>query len=47
MERTLAVETPQLVGQEVKLQGWVHNHRRLGKMVFIDLRDRTGLVQVL
>ncbi|MEK7569964.1 MAG: aspartate--tRNA ligase [Patescibacteria group bacterium] len=47
MKRTLAIETPKLIGQEVKLQGWVHNHRRLGKMVFIDLRDRTGLIQVL
>lgn len=47
MQRTLAIETPKLVGQEVKLQGWVHNHRRLGKMVFIDLRDRSGLIQVL
>lgn len=47
MQRTLAIETPKLASQEVKLQGWVHNHRRLGKMVFIDLRDRTGLVQVL
>jgi len=47
MERTLAIETPKLVGKEVKLQGWVHNHRRLGKMVFIDLRDRSGLIQVL
>ncbi|MEK7639931.1 MAG: aspartate--tRNA ligase [Patescibacteria group bacterium] len=47
MQRTLAIETPKFVGQEVKLQGWVHNHRRLGKMVFIDLRDRTGLIQVL
>jgi len=47
MQRTLAIETPKLVGQEVKLQGWVHNHRRLGKMVFVDLRDWSGLVQVL
>ncbi len=47
MQRTLAIETPKLVGQEVKLQGWVHNHRRLGKMVFVDLRDRSGLIQIL
>ena len=47
MKRTLASETPKLVGSDLKLQGWVHNHRRLGKMVFVDLRDRTGLVQVL
>jgi aspartyl-tRNA synthetase len=47
MQRTLAIEAAKLVGQEVKLQGWVHNHRRLGKMVFVDLRDRSGLVQIL
>lgn len=47
MQRTLALDTLQHVGQEVTLQGWVHNHRRLGKMVFVDLRDRTGLVQVI
>jgi len=47
MQRTLATETPKHVGKTVTLQGWVHNHRRLGKLVFIDLRDRSGLVQVL
>ncbi len=35
------------VGQGVRLNGWVHRRRDLGGVVFIDLRDRTGLVQVV
>jgi aspartyl-tRNA synthetase len=34
------------VGREVRLAGWVHRRRDLGGLVFIDLRDRAGLVQV-
>ena len=36
----------QHVGQQVKLGGWVHRRRDLGGIVFIDLRDRAGIVQV-
>ncbi len=34
------------VGQRVRLGGWVHRRRDLGGIVFIDLRDRAGIVQV-
>jgi aspartyl-tRNA synthetase len=34
------------VGQTVRLGGWVHRARDLGGLVFLDLRDRAGLVQV-
>jgi aspartyl-tRNA synthetase len=34
------------VGREVRLGGWVHRLRDLGGIVFIDLRDRAGLVQL-
>src|SRR6478672_10019832 len=34
------------VGQSVRLGGWVHRRRDLGGLVFIDLRDRAGLVQL-
>lgn len=47
MERTLVKETTEKVGQEVLLKGWVNTRRDHGKIVFIDLRDRSGLVQVV
>src|SRR5205814_3402880 len=33
-------------GAKVRLGGWVHRTRNLGGIVFLDLRDRAGLVQV-
>ena len=35
-----------LVGQSVTLSGWVNRRRDLGGLIFIDMRDREGLVQV-
>ena len=34
------------VGTRVRLGGWVHRSRNLGGLVFLDLRDRAGLIQV-
>ncbi|MEQ8330803.1 MAG: aspartate--tRNA ligase [Longimicrobiales bacterium] len=34
------------VGQELRLTGWVHRRRDLGGVYFVDLRDRSGLLQV-
>ncbi|MDE5035915.1 OB-fold nucleic acid binding domain-containing protein, partial [Francisella tularensis] len=35
-----------LQGQKVTVCGWVHRRRDHGGVIFIDIRDRTGLVQV-
>src|SRR5664279_208382 len=45
--RILAKDTPKEAGKEVLIQGWVHARRDHGKLIFIDLRDRSGLVQVV
>lgn len=47
MERTYSSQVGEKVGKEVRLCGWVSKWRDHGKIVFIDLRDRTGSVQII
>ena len=35
------------VGQEVKLSGWIHKIRDKGSLIWIDLRDRYGITQII
>ena len=45
MQRTLVKDSQKEIGKVVKVQGWVNTVRDHGKITFIDLRDRTGILQ--
>ena len=47
MKRIFINETINKVGEKVKVSGWVNVRRDHGKLIFIDLRDRSGLLQVV
>lgn len=47
MKTVYISDTPNLVGKEIELRGWVNTIRNHKKIVFIDLRDSTGIVQIV
>lgn len=47
MQRTLAIESVKHVGETIKVAGWVNTRRDHGGVIFVDLRDHTGLVQLV
>ncbi len=47
MERTLIGELKNHIGETVSISGWVDVRRDHGKIIFLDIRDRSGKVQVI
>ena len=47
MERTYALDAVAKVGEKISVSGWVNTRRDHGGLIFIDLRDHTGIVQLV
>ncbi len=47
MNRVMNTETSRKIGEEVVIKGWVNVRRDMGKIIFLDMRDKSGIVQVV
>ncbi len=47
MKRTYTHDALSCVGQQISVSGWVHSRRDHGGLIFIDLRDHTGILQLV
>ncbi len=46
MKRIVVAQASEYIGQRVRVSGWVNGCRDHGQVIFVDLRDRTGIIQV-
>ena len=47
MKQIFCADIIKTKGEEVELFGWIHNRRDHGKLIFLDLRDRSGIAQMI
>ena len=45
--RALIGCTPEFIGEKMRILGWVCSKRRHGEIIFVDVRDRSGIIQTI